>query len=58
MLLVTCNMCAMKCYQGKIVIGTVVHVWYPTMHARLSLSVEGCRTLAKQYLLSALGMSE
>ncbi len=49
---------AMKCYQGKVVIGTAVHVQYPIMHARLSLSVQGCRTLAKQHLLSAFRMSE
>ena len=43
---------------GEAVIGTALHARYAIMHARLSLSVQGCHTLGKQYLLSALGMSE
>ena len=58
MLLLTCNMHAMKSHHEEFVKGIAIHVWYPIMHGRLSLSVQGCCTLAKQYLLSAFVMPE
>ena len=52
MLLLTQHVCH-EMLSGKVVIGTAVHVRRPNMHVRLSLPVQGCRTLGKQHVLSA-----